>query len=84
MLCSEGFVVVQRDRHHAAIPVTHGLENDQRDELFVRQGQLGYDNRLHGIGKKITLRPTYLKKTNNIKGYDADCSFYDEGHFNYD
>jgi len=58
-LLQNGLVTIKRNEENEVIPYSSNLDKISDEEIYIRCGQLDSNNKLDGIGRKITLRPTY-------------------------
>ena len=80
-------MTVHRNQKGLIIDCTNTFKVISNDGINIKQGQLNQYNQLHGLGRKITLRPIFngkCKEINFIKGFKEELTYFEEGNFIYD
>ena len=85
-LIEKGIIIFKRQPNHELVPfsqiLTKSNHKDQNQTIYIRQGQLNSDQKLHGIGAKITLKPKYFNS--KIYSFVENDSFIEQGEFKND
>ena len=81
-------MTVHRNEKGSIVPSTNTFKVISNDGNNIRHGQINRYNQLHGLGRKITLKPIFTGKykedINFIKGFKEELTYFEEGNFIYD
>ena len=81
-LLQNGLVIIKRNEEKEIIPYSSHLDKISDEEIYIRCGQLDSNNKLDGIGRKITLRPIYYRKC--VTDFTSETTYIEEGEFKND
>jgi len=81
-LISEGIIIIRRDSNQDVVPFKKVVDKVTNEEIYIRYGQLDSNNKINGIGTKITLRPKYY--SGKIFEFIENGTFIEQGEFNND
>ena len=81
-LLEDGLLIISRDNYKAINPLKEHLDKYSKEEIYIRYGQLTSDNKICGIGRKISLSPKYYRS--EIIDLIEDKTYIEEGQFKND
>ena len=85
-LIEERLIIVRRDQSTNEFVQYSKLvsDKDENNQIYIRYGQLNEDGKLHGVGRKISLKPIYFSQSQFISDFDKDKTYIEEGELNMD
>ena len=78
-MLDEGLIIVKRDQSMSIIPSKRHIEKISKEQICIRYGQLNSENKIDGLGRKITVVPKFSGLA--IIEIDEENTFIEEGEF---